>query len=375
MTSRLAPLLLLLALAGCATHAPRQTRFMQSIEGVDLPARELQIRIYDFSDRFANVVESAADSIVVVSKDPEIRRRAMHWKFFAVPAVHRAVFQFDPLAATVDAWVLCVQMREYFETGRGHERFGRQQAIAVAACRQLEMDIIELGRSIRQGGDLAVGEDFVYPWAAANPITTPSLARRSCTGALSAFTSLDATGGFAAAGAMNEQMRDLSDRITLYAHNAPRIMQWRAEMAMEVLPYLLGEEREAALAVLANQSEVLTTAMMDFARAEREAAFVDLKGERELIMAQLVAERALLQELVASEREILLASLQAERQTVMAEVDSISAIRLDEALRLSRTIGPESIDYFLGRALRVMALPLILIFGMGAYALMLLRRR
>jgi hypothetical protein len=372
---RLALLLAVLTLFGCATHAPRQTRFMQSVAGIELPARELQIRIYDFSDRFANVVETAADSIVAASSDPEIRRRAMHWKFFAVPAVHRAVFQFDPLAATVDAWVLCVQMREYFETGAGHARFGRQQAIAVTACRLLEEDIIELGRSIRQGGDLTIGEDFVYPWAAANPITTPSLVRRSCTGALSTFTSLDATGGFAAAGAMNEQMRDLSDRITLYAHNAPRIMQWQAEMAMEVLPYLLGAEREAAMAVLATQSEVLSTAMMDFARAERVAAFTDLEGERELIMQQLVAERILLQELVASERELLLANLRSERRAAMADIDSLSAARLEQVTRFSRSIGPESIDYFLGRALRLMALPAILVFAMGIYALMLLRRR
>ncbi len=371
----IAILLVLILLAGCSTQTPRQTRFMESIEGIELPARELQIRIYDFSDRFANVVETAADSIVAGSDDPEIRRRAMHWKFFAVPAVHRAVFQFDPLAATVDAWVLCVQMREYFETGAGKQRFGPGQAIAVAACVRLEEDIVELGRSIRQGGDLSIGEDFVYPWAATHPITTPSLVRRSCTGALSSFTSLDATGGFAVAGAMNDQMRDLSDRITLYAHNAPRILQWQAEMALEVIPRLVGAERETALAALQVQSEVLTATMMEFASAERVAAMSDLQGERELIMARLESERLLLEEMVVRERELLLATMRAERELVLAEVDSLAGRRLDQVTRLSRSIGPETIDYFLGRTVRLLALPVILILAMGCYALFLLRRR
>lgn len=372
---RLPPLFAVLLLASCSTQAPRQTMFMQSIEGIELPTRELQIRIYDFSDQFAHAVETAADAIVAASDDPEIRRRAMHWKFFAVPAVHRAVFQFDPLAATVDAWVLCVQMREYFETGAGSERFGEQQEIAVAACRLLEEEIVELGRSIRKGGDLRIGEEFVYPWAATHPITTPSLVRRSCTGALSAYTSLDATGGFAAAGAMNEQMRDLSDRIALYAHNAPRILEWQAEMAMEVLPRMVGAERAEIVAALESQAEALSATLMAFASAERRAAMADLQGERALILERLESERLLLEELVVRERELLLSTLRAERELVLAEVDSLSGRRLGEVALLSRSIGPETIDYFLDRALKLMALPVILLLAMGAYALHLLRRR
>ncbi|MHA1470454.1 MAG: hypothetical protein ACTSSP_07835, partial [Candidatus Asgardarchaeia archaeon] len=42
------------------------------------------------------------------------REKALLWKMYAIPLAKYAIFQQDPLAALVDAWAFCIQMKQYF---------------------------------------------------------------------------------------------------------------------------------------------------------------------------------------------------------------------------------------------------------------------
>jgi hypothetical protein len=68
-------------------------------------------------------------------RDPEVRRRALLLKIAAVPVVHRAAFQPDPLVSLLDLWLLLYQVEECFDAGTGPCLFGAQQPIARAAGR------------------------------------------------------------------------------------------------------------------------------------------------------------------------------------------------------------------------------------------------
>ena len=133
-------ILLLLLLGACAT-SPRTPAFMASAPGVHVEPAELRVRVYAYESFFAATVQSSANEILSREKEFEIKRAALLWKINVIPAMQKAVFKADPLAALGDAWVLTLQMARYLDEGPGKDLFGESQSIAVEAAHKLESEV------------------------------------------------------------------------------------------------------------------------------------------------------------------------------------------------------------------------------------------
>ncbi len=363
-----------LAAAACSTAPPKQTAYMSTVENVVMTSTEFRLHAYGYAERFSADVERAADEILAGTEDADVARNALLWKMNALPAIHVAVFQSDPLIGFLDAWTLTVQMREFFTTGAGRDAFGPLQSIAVEASEALERRVGGIVASVTVSGEAPEGERIVRAWADSHPISSMEFLRETTADQFADVLGQSQAGGLAVLGNLAMQASDMSERLKYYAAAMPKQIRWESQL---VLLELLDE---------ADVQEFLGNVESIDRSAFRLAEFADtvpaLVGDQAAF-----AVDALSGELLASLREVdrqrieTLEALTAERITVMEQVgneliammDQVAAIA-DSTLRRAPVAADEVVDYAFRRALVLLALIFVggLIF---AFLLRLIWRR
>jgi len=147
---------IMLTFSGCFS-ARKDTALMREA-GIDVSITEYKLRLREFGYRFAGVVELSADEIISKTSDNEIKKQALLWKIYAIPAMIRSLSMNDPLAAGIDCWILSVQMLQYFEDGYGKDFFGEYQDIAINASKLIVSDIENVARGLKGVDDISKGQ-------------------------------------------------------------------------------------------------------------------------------------------------------------------------------------------------------------------------
>jgi hypothetical protein len=265
-------------------------------------------------------------------------------------------------------------MAHFFETGPGRELFGASQDRAVEACRRLERELFALAVSIGNRDAATRVRDEIEQWARENPLEEPTFVRRSIAKAGAAETAAGlGTTGLASVGSIDETVRDISDRLTLYVEKLPDLLRWHAElMAVQMQtdfgedvvadvasmersiaelnafvqgsPGLIGAEREAVLSALEKELAVAIGALDQ----QRTATLETLGGERELVLSRL-----------DDELERAIGVLQEERATVLAALDEASS----DAVERSRLAARDVVDHAFWRAVQLLLLGAALYLG------------
>ena len=104
---------------------------MATSTAITASASEVRVRAVQLGRHFAIEIERAADSIRAVTDEPAVRRHALLWKMYAIPAAHEAVLLPDPAMSIMDIWAFAKQMERYFDGGAGRDVFGAHQQIAL----------------------------------------------------------------------------------------------------------------------------------------------------------------------------------------------------------------------------------------------------
>ncbi len=311
-------LLSALLVASCSTSRPPSELHARVNEVTASPA-EVRIRIRSLAPPFAGVVEDAADRMGALSATPEERLSAVRFKVETVPALFAALFRPDPIEALADAWVLTVQLRAFFETGRGRLFSPEARAIALEACDRLYADLLAQTREIAPGADTARFETQVKEWAAAHPIE--SLAARPSTASFFARLVAEPSLGVAqTTGKIAEDLADMGLRMDFMTATLPKQARWQAEWLLfeaATAPDgrgLLEAARNAGTdatraVVLLDRAIRLLETLPGSVDAQRKAVLADLRGERETILASARAEREALQAFASEERKGVFAAI------------------------------------------------------------------
>ncbi|MCZ6747320.1 MAG: hypothetical protein O7C74_08920 [Acidobacteria bacterium] len=337
---------LVLAMAGCIKTPTKSPLMQQAPDLVDLTAMQLRQKVYDFADRFARVVESAADTIMESTQDPEVRERALLWKLEAITEVHRAGFKTDPLAGLMDMAVLCGQMVAYFHDGAGSDLFGPHQPIAIEAAESLNRDVWLLGNSLTLSGDPATAREAIAKFVAAHPIRDQLFLRDSDEDLWTQFGLGRKAGAGAAIGGINEALDDLSKRMTLYAAHLPREARWHAELtAMRMLRKDPLDDAFLAVESLAESHELFAQSVADALQVittEREATMGELDDltrhsmneldrQRLDTITALQLERQAIVHAMEAQTQVALQRLQEERVATMGQLEQMLEATVDSA--------------------------------------------
>jgi hypothetical protein len=352
---------------------------MQASPDIIVSATELQLHAFEVGRNLSARIEGAADAIMAESADPAVRRNALLWKISAIPLVQEAAMRNDPQVAAMDLLAFTMQQSDYLTIGAGRSSFGPQHALAVDATREAQREAIALVSSALRSGKLpASGEAYLREWAAAHPMSGPSLRRASILASDWKALGLSDSSFAATLGNVDRMIANISYRLSYLRETLAAEARWNAELAAEDAlrapkidslfstgtatlhsvgtladdtPALVDREREAVMAAIDREREAV---MGDIDR-ERAAIEIDLDRERVAIMRDINRQRELTLQDLAAQRVALEAALTSERKAVMERLgqERMAAFQSADSLALN------SIDR-LGSALRRIAWEIIL---------------
>lgn len=362
-------LILALSISSCA-KSPVRTPTMEQ-RGIELTTAEMRVRLYDYQSLFASVVQSTANEILENEDDHKIRESALRWKINANPAMQKAVFQAEPIAAWGDAWGLTVEMQLLFEEGAGKQFFGESQSLAVNASKLLEAEVFRQATSIVGSERAREVRTELYNRARENPPSDLSFGRRSGMTAESLLTAKElGGGGLKSVGQIDDTVRDLSDRLTIYIEQVPKEIRWNSEL-------LVLELNRDIIAPLKTNVESIDRSLVGIQKALDEASAL-IGSERQLVLEDLdvkLAEtlkaidvqRLATVDVLQEERVILLqemnrqlvASLTAlgqERAQGLSDLEALTAQSIEQGSRKTK----ELVDHLFWRVLQILLIAVVL---------------
>ena len=348
-------------LAGCSTKAPTTSTAQAAFGTADLPSRRVRIGADHTGARIMAAIEVAADSIIEVAPDPDVRRNALAWKANAIPAVQTATHHPDPLVSCVDGWLFTVMMADYFETGRGRDLFGPQQPVATDAMRRLVEGIeSDTRRILAEAGsdDYQRFYDFVHGWAEQHPIDNDLYLHRTAAVYAADVLGQQDIGGLSSLGTMEEMALDAQTMARAYLAYTFKTVLWQAELMIEsmmdttlITPLLDSVDRMA----ITSTATRLLESTPDMIAAERALILAEtermLEASLDRTFAMVADERALImadvEAMVARERQIIFEELRAMAPELIGQVEDTAISVVDHVL-LRLAIGVAVLVIVLG---------------------------
>jgi hypothetical protein len=164
--------LMLFLLLGCAARSGVDMTGPSAAGVTRISMVELQNELDEFADRFSGVVTASANEIAAESAERTTRRSALLWKLRVIPRLQEVIFGADPQPAFLDAAILTVQMRKYFQgpDTDGATLFADAQPVAVQASLRLEEDIFRIGGLFLSAEQLQALRARIDTYADAHPI-------------------------------------------------------------------------------------------------------------------------------------------------------------------------------------------------------------
>jgi len=205
-----------------------------------------------------------------------------------------------------------------------------------------------------------------------NPIRDLSLGLRSAGLQAAVLTAAGwSTDARRSIGEINETVRDMSDRLGIYAELLPQIAGWQGEILLlqakrEVLaqPFsslggvdsnirAIGESIDRVAGFVTVAPELIAnerTRLQDTLDRERAAILLAVDAQRVATLETLTAEREAVLEAVETLRKASFADVGIEAQRSLEHIDKLSATRVQDLSRASR----DMIDHVFWRALELL---------------------
>jgi hypothetical protein len=315
----------------------KQTQFMKNRPEVKLTAgtAEMRLRTVAYARRAAGLIEESATEIGDRSDDPTVRKATLQWKLRAIPMVHEAALQPDPLLAAADLWAFSLQMKAFFSDGDGKETFGSYQEIALATCEELVVRGESVIRAAVRGDNIDGPRKAIQRFALENPIRTKSLRRESISVAYADVLFAQSKSTFAAVGDVEQTARDIDYRLGFLSEYMLKQARWTVELALlDAVDRMEIEEAMGALEESLEGLRVLANEVPAMMELQRDALFLALAMEREATLGAIDAQRvdtlmALSRERQAvfdgvdAQRNEIFALLSAEREAVVTDLEGV----------------------------------------------------
>ncbi len=358
----------MLTITGCFS-APTETVLMREA-GVKVSITEYKIRLREFGYRFSGIVELSADEIISITSDNEIKKQALQWKIYAIPAMIRSLSINDPLAAGLDSWILSVQMLQYFKDGYGKELFGEYQNIAITACELIVHDVENVARELKSLGDISRGQKMAKEWTNKNPITNNKFLRVS---ALDTVAHIIGSEGYdlgATVESIAISVDELKNQVTLYTNYLPKQIKWQAQYELyNFLGDSLIEKSVSKIDRVVLSTERISKMIEespDLVKEIQLSTFVEMDKQRRETLQLISQERIAILEAVTMERIAILETIHNERTESLDRIEEIT----NKTIIQSSLFATDVIDKIFWRVLIILAL----VFVGGIVTIRLLKK-
>lgn len=321
-------------IAGCSA-VPRQSGYLAT-SPFAISSSELRARTYATGRGLALRIEAIADSVLVATSDPAVRRNALRWKSTAIPSIQEATLVPDPLIAAMDLYAYMVQTHAYFSHGDGAELFGAEQAIVNARLPELFVAARTFAQRVVGEHDVGIAVADIERWARDHPVRGPTFQRESLVGDWADAFATKGAGALATLGRADESLSEIAERLQFINESLLKQVRWTVELAASDA---LRPEDLAAMRSLVASATALTREMPALLRAERAALVAAMQAELATGLADVDRQRA-----------ATIAALRAEVATSLRDVDRQRLATLD-VLRAERIEALAALDGTVQQAL------------------------
>jgi len=326
-----------------------------------LPTNELNARImaHDFAGTVLKVLDTAADSIIKVSDDPQVHINALRWKISSIATCRSAIFQTNPILAAVDTWIFMQQMWEFLESGNGIDAFGVHQDIAKEATGRLVTKIDSITASVVPEKEYLQIQKFVGYYVKNHLLTDFEFKRPSVMSAWNEYSNIPDSLAVQTVGNLPETVSDLTSRLTYLSTELPLQAYWNAELIIKEnhLDSLhIAKNIDSLNVMIANLNQLIIDSpeLVDSAMASLYPLFnrIDRRWALTLTILQ-------------KESEILLNALKNEREAAMKDLNSISNNVAQIMMEKLREIINDILIYLILILLIIFGLPFTLGYLVG----------
>jgi len=341
--------IILLTFSGCFS-APKETAFMKEA-GIEISKIEYKIRLSEFGYRFAGIVELSADEIISKTSEAEIKKHALLWKIYAIPAMIRSLSINDPLAAGIDSWILSVQMLQYFEEGYGKDLFGEYQDIAITSSKLIVSDIENLARELKGSDDISRGQKLTKEWTNENPIKNNKFLRVSALDEVAHIIGSEEYNLGSTVESIAISVDELKNQVTLYTNFLPKQIKWQAQY--ELINFLgdsLIEKSVNNIDRVILSTERISKMIEDSPELVKEiqlSTLVEIDKQRLETLQMISQERIAILEAVTIERIAILKDVNRERIETLDRIEKMT----ENMFNRSSIIASDIIDSLFWRVL------------------------
>ncbi|MGB5872931.1 MAG: hypothetical protein WBH56_04365 [Bacteroidota bacterium] len=330
-----------------------------------LSTKQVNARIltHDFAIRFANEVETAADSIFENAEEFPVKVDALRWKIGAYNAIRESALREVPGVAMVATWALCVQMEEFFLFGAGDSLFGEMQGAAIDASVSLETEIDSLVRSFASPAEYRKTSNFVRSFADQYPFEDMAFKQEPILRAWNQAEGLPDSAAVKTVGDLPQTVADLASRLNIQTANVPKQTLWQIQLLMAEAG-LAGPEARAAMDSL----QVDIRKFGDLAEASPELLDSTLKRlsrDLDAVLRSVDRQRKETLDILSSEREAISKVVQSERVAIMKDLDSFSQVTLEKTYAMLRDVVDSVLLYGIIFATFVLSIPFVIGYVVG----------
>ena len=374
---------LLATLAVCNACMPKvssETPLMAITENVSVSTSQARILLFEHTRNVSALIEAQADQIISETDDPLVERHALEWKAYAIPALHEAGLQPDPIVALIDTWIFGEQMTRYFRDGHGQGRLGSFQSNAIETSARIVETTREFARAMTYTGETPQADSIARAWADEYPLDNHVFARQSVITEWAVLAVGDEIEITDVLGRIDMSVKETTDRLALHNEYLLKQLRWSLELTVTdllerrvvdsvlttVLSSLANVEAlaDSAPHLLHSEVERVLTLLAD----ERSRMSDDVDRQRLETLRHFVTERDIVLAAMTAEREEILAALTAERLAAIANLDSILR---GNVLLLSEDLT----DRLFGRILQLIVTALVVAAILSLLVMVMLRRK
>jgi hypothetical protein len=314
-----------------------------------LTQQELNMRLMtrEYSQEFFTQVESAADllSKQYPEKDVVNQSRLLLWKINAEEGLQSSAFQVSPFASLIDSWVFTLQMRDFFETGKGVGLF--VDASAQTASTQLAASIDELANVLLNEDSYQASKTFVEQFSQSYPQKSIAFSRTPAYRGWLKANNIDESEVASTMGTMPEALSDVSDRLALLSEQTPKLLSWKAEL-IALNSNINSEDISGAI----NSFQLSSAAFRDFVNnnpqymqdlarrmaVELQPLLDEIDAKTQNKLDQLTEERKAIDEMVMRERQQLIKLVERERKEIAVIVSNERALFAQDLDKISQDV-------------------------------------
>jgi hypothetical protein len=338
--------------AGACQALSQRTAYMDISPSIIASMGELRVRAVHLGRFYSQEIERAADSIRAVSDEPSVRRNALLWKMYAIPAAQEAVLLPDPAASIIDVWAFAKQMEQYFDRGDGRDAFGPHQQIALDAVRGLDSAALDQATQVTDSTrNVDRAQTGLATFVEQYPIRGPHFGRTSFAVSSADLLAADISSAVAAVGDINQTVGEIANRLAFHNEYLLKQVNWHLQQVLEDAAYDTSLTAALASATEAmKNASALAEGLPTLVESERATVVDALHRELTALMQSVDVQRVATLEVVATELEALVDAIARERVLVLDAVRAEREATIEAVVPLIR----DAIDHGVSRAIQLL---------------------